>query len=252
MITDVKSIKEEPKIVPEKNEVRQSIPKNDFKPQTTEEVDIVIIEVPDLYISKIPFYHNIFISVLTFILLPLLIYKFNNQKEMLYILIASSVSLLLVLINELINHGKKKQAKDLTYNYLSNKNNSILKPLIIIISVGFIATSYFYYDTIRTLLNDDLTRYMLYIGLGLSALLKLLTSFILPGRCKEAKIESNNWVLVIAFIVDLIILVGLPIYLNRTNILIPKVVLPYLVGSLVISYLLIILNNRYLSKYIIK
>ena len=229
-----------------------------FKQKFTNE-DEVNATVFKFRIKEQPFYHNIFLTIISFILIlsPLLVFKFESSKDMLYMLIASTASILVLLGSLLIEHKKKKEInivvesleEEIYETKLTTKKLSMLKLLSVILSLGFVLTAYYYFRNIEVLLTDDIIKYFLIGILSLSILVKLLSSLFLTTKTRIKSINSNSISLVIMFIINVIVLVVLPMMLNIKNINITTNTVIFLVNSQFISYLLLILTNKYNSLF---
>lgn len=175
---------------------------------------------------------------------------------MLYMLISSKASVL-VLLGSLLIEQKKKEIniivesleEEIYETKLTTKKLIMLKLLSVILSLGFVVTAYYYFRNIEVLLTDDIIKYFLIGILSLSILVKLLSSLFLTTKTRIKSINSNGISLVIMFIIDVIVLVVLPMMLNIKNINITTNTVIFLVSSQFISYLLLILTNKYNSLF---
>ena len=230
----------------------------DFKPKVTTNA-VVTEAVFKFSIKEQPFYHNIVLTIITFILIlsPLLVFKFDSSKDLLYMLIASLVTILVLLGSLFIEHHKKKQINIIVESVreeayetkLTNKKLGMLKIIVVILSLGLFVTSYYYVRNIKGLMTDDVLKYFLIGILILSTIVKLISSLMLTTKTKVKNINSNNTSLVIMFIIDVIALVVLPMMLNIKNINISTNIVIFLVSSQFISYLVLILSSKYNSLF---
>lgn len=228
-----------------------------IKSNIKEEVN-VIAENNTLEMTKqYPFYNNFGTIILSIILicLPLLMIKVSEKQNGLYILIGSSVILIVLLISLLINKDKKKQINyeapmPITYSSrISKKGLVILKVVLVLLSLGFVVLEYYYFKEIKMHLTKDLLKYAMYVVLGLSALIKIITSLVIKTKTPTTKVTSLTTFLVLAFILDIVATIGFSYYLNSKNILNSQNGLIFLVSMNLVSYIITLISNKISSLF---
>lgn len=206
-----------------------------------------------------PFYNNALTIILSLLLILapisiLLIKDFSNQKE---VLMGSCLVLVVLLVSLLMNISKIKKcnitiATKASYGARTTKGKlAMLKTLVIVISLAFIAAGYFYITKVKGLIVYKNLLYVLYALLGISGLIKLLATLSISLKNPTDKISANNGLLVLTFIIDVVATLGLVIYLMLSNktVVVSNVTYCYIVTINLISYILILINNKYSSLF---
>lgn len=204
-----------------------------------------------------PFYSNAITIILSVLLIaaPLVIVFVEKLNQDFYVLVGSALVIIILFISLLINNKKKKRInkevfKELVYVSKTTKSSlAVFKTILIVLSLGFIALGYLFIDNVKGLITNQTIEYVLMGLLGVSSLIKLLSTLSISIKNPTEKISSNNFMLVLTFIIDVLATLGILVFFNKKNIAYKDVVIYYLVGTNMVSYLLLILTNKYSSIF---
>lgn len=223
-------------------------------------VEVVVSETKEVRVKQRPFYFNVYVVILSIVLIavPLLALHFSKSKEVFYLLCGSGL-VIIVLLGSLIH----KHHKDKKFNVVvktdkeevryitseSEKKLVMFKMLLIILIIGFAVLAYFFTEQVKDLIKDKNILYALYGILGLSTILKLIASFFLPAKEELKKVVSTNYLMIITFIVDFIVMTALLVYFNTKNINFTEEAIYFLAGANLVSYIGLVLNNKFTSLF---